>query len=130
MKNKISNGVKKLIPLSLYFLPFAVMAQASGSVEGAISRISGILTSIIPLLMIIATIVFLWGVIRYITSAGDEDKVEEQVKQTGLFAENDSQIAQILAHTVITPSYFFVKNLQSGRTFLLHLRRVGFCLCR
>jgi len=69
--------MKKLIPLSAYLLPLAALAQGAGSIEGAIDQIQGILESIIPLLMVIATIVFLWGVIRYITSAGDESKIEE-----------------------------------------------------
>lgn len=74
MKNKISNGVKKLIPLSIYFMPLLAAAK---DIQEVIGDIKGILESIIPLLMIIATVVFLWGVIRYITSAGDEDKIAE-----------------------------------------------------
>jgi hypothetical protein len=32
---------------------------------------------IIPILIAIATVVFLWGVIKYVAAGGDEDKVRE-----------------------------------------------------
>lgn len=39
-----------------------------------IDRLIGIVSFVIPILMVIATIVFLWGVISYIVSAGSEEK--------------------------------------------------------
>lgn len=42
-----------------------------------IARITGLLDSVLPLLFILATIVFLWGVILYITAGGDEEKRKE-----------------------------------------------------
>lgn len=56
------------------FLPVAVSAQTFG---GTLTRISGFLNQIIPFLILIATILFLWGVVRYITAGGDEEKVKE-----------------------------------------------------
>ncbi|MEK7162538.1 MAG: hypothetical protein AAB730_01610 [Patescibacteria group bacterium] len=42
-----------------------------------IARITALLDSVLPLLFILATIVFLWGVILYITAGGDEEKRKE-----------------------------------------------------
>lgn len=67
-------NIKKLIPLGVALLPLLAFAQ---SIESSITRVEAILNSIIPLLMIVATVVFLWGVIMYITSAGKEEKTEE-----------------------------------------------------
>ena len=47
------------------------------SVQGIVDTILDFLNSIIPILFAIATIVFLWGVILYITSGGDEEKRKE-----------------------------------------------------
>lgn len=47
------------------------------TVEGIVLRINSFLNLIIPVLFFIATIVFLWGVILYITSGGDEEKRKE-----------------------------------------------------
>lgn len=55
-------------------LPLIALAQ---SLESAIARIDQLLRQLIPVLMVIATIVFLWGVITYITAAGDEDKIKK-----------------------------------------------------
>lgn len=45
--------------------------------QGIVNRITDLLDSIIPILFFIATIVFFWGVIIYITSGGDEEKRKE-----------------------------------------------------
>lgn len=57
--------------ISFLSLPFFAGAQ---TVQNVLSTILGILNQVIPILMVIATIVFLYGVIAYITSAGDEEK--------------------------------------------------------
>lgn len=57
--------------VSLLSLPLFASAQ---TVQTVLAIILGILNQVIPILMVIATIVFLYGVIAYITSAGDEEK--------------------------------------------------------
>lgn len=46
--------------------------------ENTVQRIKNLLNNtVIPFLVLIATVIFLWGVVRYITAGGDEDKVKE-----------------------------------------------------
>lgn len=59
--------------MDFYLIPVAE-AQTIGSI---VSAITGFLRSIIPILFLIATVVFLWGIILFITSGGDEEKRKE-----------------------------------------------------
>ena len=70
MKNKI----KKLIPLSVGFLPMLAMAM---TVQDLIDSLGSIFNAIIPLLMVAATVFFLWGVLQFVTSGGDDEKRKE-----------------------------------------------------
>ncbi|HBT81470.1 hypothetical protein A2757_00075 [Candidatus Giovannonibacteria bacterium RIFCSPHIGHO2_01_FULL_48_47] len=47
------------------------------SLELIIGRITTLLNSVLPILFLLATVVFLWGVILYITAGGDEEKRKE-----------------------------------------------------
>ena len=49
----------------------------AANVLDVLREINTILSTIIPILMVLATVVFLWGVIRYVTASGDEDKLKE-----------------------------------------------------
>ncbi|MFC1756893.1 hypothetical protein ACFLZC_01915 [Patescibacteria group bacterium] len=67
--------VYKLIPIVTMAMPMMVLAAATASkvtdiVEGA----KNVVDAIIPLFMAIAVAVFLWGIIKYITSGGDAEK--------------------------------------------------------
>ena len=68
---------------STILLPALALAQGNevtptGTGFGAtIQRIANFLNDIIVFLFLIATVVFLFGVIRYVTAGGDEDKVKE-----------------------------------------------------
>ena len=67
--------LKKALPYAVAFtLPMFAFAQNAGQVSGIINNVQGVLTSIIPILLLIATIVFLWGVIQFITAGADEEK--------------------------------------------------------
>ena len=63
-------------------LPALALAQnttPTGNVGfgGTLARIAGFLNDIIVFLFLVATVVFLFGVIRYVTAGGDEEKVKE-----------------------------------------------------
>lgn len=58
--------------LALLFLPFVSHAQ---TIKTILTEITGILNTVIPILMILGTLIFLWGIITYITAAGDEEKL-------------------------------------------------------
>jgi len=63
---KIAFSVAALSPAFAY----------AANVQSILGQVSQILNSIIPILMILATVVFLWGVITYITAGGDEEKAK------------------------------------------------------
>src|SRR3989338_9068797 len=54
-------------------LPLMVLAQGQpGEIDTRIGQVMSTLRLIIALLFIIATLIFLWGVIRFIASSADE----------------------------------------------------------
>lgn len=53
---------------------FPLFAFAQTDIFTILSVIDDLLGTIIPILMVVATIVFLWGIVMYITAAGDEKK--------------------------------------------------------
>ncbi|MBI5147679.1 MAG: hypothetical protein HZA37_00790 [Parcubacteria group bacterium] len=67
--------MKKLIPVIIAASP--MFAFAITNIEELITTLEDIVKAVIPLLMLIATVVFLWGIIGYIMAAGDEEKVKE-----------------------------------------------------
>ena len=65
---------KTLTKLILPVVAFAPMFAYAADLTSLLGVISNLLNIIIPILMILATVVFLWGVITYITAGGDEEK--------------------------------------------------------
>lgn len=64
-----------LLPLSLgLMLPMFAFAQDLGD---TMETINDLLSQVIPILMIIATIAFIWGIIKYIFAGGDEEGVAD-----------------------------------------------------
>lgn len=61
-----------LLAVAASILP--IVAQAQTTVNTLITRIQVTANSLIGLLFIIATLVFLWGIVKFIASAGDEAK--------------------------------------------------------
>lgn len=72
MKPKI-NLAKSITAAAMVSVPFLTAAQ---TVNSLINTFSGILGAIIPFFMILATVIFLWGVIQYITAGGEEEKIK------------------------------------------------------
>lgn len=69
---------KKLAKISAVAIAILPMIAYAATVGTVLQNIKDILNTAIPILMILATVVFLWGVITYVTSQGDETK-----KKTG-----------------------------------------------
>lgn len=66
---------KTLLKIAISFgAALPLLAFAATTIEGVIQTVDDILASIIPILMVVATVVFLWGIVMYITAAGDEKK--------------------------------------------------------
>jgi len=64
---------------ALAFLPALAFAQgnfnlSSGGITGVLGSVGSILNMIVPILIALGIIAFLWGVLRFIFSAGDEEK--------------------------------------------------------
>jgi len=67
--------LQKTMPYALSaLLPLAALAQTTATVNTILNTVSDILDLVIPILLIIATVVFLWGVIQYLTAGADEER--------------------------------------------------------
>lgn len=96
MKTHLSVLTKKINSLAniqfilslavIMFIPFFGFAQTvtegstTESIESILAIIRNILNIVIPVLMVLATVIFLYGVITYITAAGDEEKLASSRK--------------------------------------------------
>ena len=61
-------------------LPALASAQSSNNsqtVDSILARIQGIMSIIIPIIMSLALLYFLWGLAHYVLGAGDEEKRKE-----------------------------------------------------
>src|SRR3989338_7488276 len=65
--------IKKVLPFAAAsLLPLSALAQTVDT--GYLNQLEQLLNAVIPVLLIIATLVFIWGVITYITAGADEEK--------------------------------------------------------
>lgn len=64
--------IKIFISVIAFSAPLVL--AAGPTIEGLIGKIRNIMNLVNPLLMVVVFAVFLYGVIRFITSAGDENK--------------------------------------------------------
>lgn len=64
----VSGGVSGSI-----LLPFLAFAQA-GSIEEVMDTIFNLLNQLIPILISIAVVWFIWGVVQFVTAGADEEK--------------------------------------------------------
>ena len=67
---------KYIAPVALALAPLATFAQTRGVVE-ILQSVSGLLNIIITFLILLATVLFLWGIVKYIMAGGDEEKLKE-----------------------------------------------------
>jgi hypothetical protein len=75
---------KKLIALSslgITFMPLFAFAAANncsfvqyGTIEAIICRIGNILNTIIPILVVLGVVYFVWGVVQYVIASDEEAK--------------------------------------------------------
>ena len=50
--------------------------MSSFTIENVLRTLTVSLNRIIPFLVLVSTAVFLWGIVKYISAGGDEDKTE------------------------------------------------------
>ena len=63
---------KTIIAVSALMTPFMAFAQTT--LQTIIQTLRQMANTVVPLFMVIAVAVFLWGIVKYITAAGDEEK--------------------------------------------------------
>ncbi len=71
----MSHRFKFLFVVGLSFLPILAFAQGGGGkdIEDFIGQFYDILDSLMPVIMALALLFFLWGLLQYITKTGDEE---------------------------------------------------------
>jgi len=67
--------IKKFIPAALIFTPGLVFAVSD--FNELATTVSGILSTIVGLLIAFAVVMFLYGVVKYITAGAEEEKKKE-----------------------------------------------------
>ncbi len=100
--------MKKIITAGgLALLPMLAFAQGNyTNVEAGIASISRIINNLIPLVISIGLLLFLIGIVQFVTAGGDEEK-RDSARNMIIFG--------IIALFVMTAVWGFVKLL--GRTF-------------
>lgn len=71
---------KVLLSLSMGFMPLFAFAADSGTVDSILQKIVGYINYIVPALITIAVIYFIWGVISFMTSSDEEAKKKGRTK--------------------------------------------------
>lgn len=69
------NRIAKILPYGLAFAPALAMAQSNFDtawLTATIDSLINLIGALIPLLIAIAVLYFIWGVVQFIAAAGDE----------------------------------------------------------
>ena len=71
-------SIKKILPwvLASGYTALPLLASAA-TLTDFLNKTKDLLSLVIPILFILATIVFLWGIVVFLTAAGDPEKVKE-----------------------------------------------------
>lgn len=82
-KNMKKNIISNLV-LGLSILPSFVLAAGVGDVTGIIELVRNIFSMILPLIMTLAVIYFLWSLVNYMLKAGTEQAEARQQMMWGV----------------------------------------------
>lgn len=81
MHTVLQNMSYTIASLCIPFLAYAAIdpsAVSSGiTITAIFKRLTQVFNLIIPFLVLLATVIFIWGILKYITAGGDEKKLEE-----------------------------------------------------
>ena len=66
--------LSKILAFAIVASPALAFAQNFSSVTNAISSVESIVNSLIPLVIGIGVLVFLWGLVSFLTAGADEEK--------------------------------------------------------
>ena len=70
------NKIKSILVLALVVTPVVAFGAVS-DLQGLIDMAKGIVSSLVPLIMSLAVLAFVWGIFKYLTEAADPGKREE-----------------------------------------------------
>ena len=70
-------NINKTLKIGTVLFVFPVLVFAQTGFLDILDTVENIFKKVIPLLLILATLVFIWGLISFITGAGDEKKMDE-----------------------------------------------------
>jgi hypothetical protein len=65
--------MKKFIFSALLVIPSAAFAQVLGPLGATVTMLQNVVMFLVPIMMALAVLVFLWGLVRFIANATDED---------------------------------------------------------
>ncbi len=66
-----------LASLSLAFIPALAYAQSNTGILGLLDQVNLILSKLLPLIITLTLIVFLWGIFKFVMSGGDTEQRRE-----------------------------------------------------
>ncbi len=68
--------MKKIIAFLIPLSPFSALAAqpSTTGIENIMALVKKMADSLIPLFMVVVVAIFMWGIIKYVTSSGDEEK--------------------------------------------------------
>lgn len=75
--------IKKFLPIAAALSPLMAMGQVTGQTDlgtgflKIVTDIGSLVNLVLPVLFGLGVVAFLWGAVKYITSAGDEEKRKE-----------------------------------------------------
>lgn len=115
MSKKLQASIVSAASLAL---PLLAAAQAVTPLQTTLSNLNNTLNTIIGILFVIATIVFLWGVIQFIAASGDEGK---RAKAKGIMTWGIIGLAVMAAAWGIVNvlvTYFGVQGSNNPQNFI------------
>ena len=69
--------LSRIAAVGYALLPAVVLAQTSGEVDLRVLQIKSTINTVIGFLFVLATLIFLWGVIKFVANSADEKKRAE-----------------------------------------------------
>jgi hypothetical protein len=67
--------IKSLIPAFVLALPFVASAKIQGATD-ILATISGLINSVIPVIVGLAVLIFIWGLVKYVVAKSDDEQKE------------------------------------------------------
>jgi len=110
--------IKYSIFANSFLFPLISYAQVAGAIDNIITTVGNTFNSfIIPALFVLATLIFIWGVIKYIVKSDDE-KARGQAKQLMLWGIVGLVVITVVWSIVaIIINYFGIGGIKPGRNF-------------